>query len=170
MAGERQVWEDKYKMDMGKQSQEIAKLKIQLRAEKIGRAELRAENQSIQDALRVMEQSLVEHENYIVELQKENAYQNVMYERAFVEVEGDRKAWKVQCLARQLYIRHTTQQIYKAVRKAHDMLEKAEALYREVVPTGKNRQRLVNFLEEARNHYEQVKAFYGYNCNMLNNV
>ena len=36
MAEERQVWEDKYKMDMEKQSQEIAKLKIKLRAEKIG--------------------------------------------------------------------------------------------------------------------------------------
>ena len=48
------------------------------------------------------------------------------------------------------------------------MLEKAEALYQQVTPTGKNEQRLVNFLEEAKNHYEQVKAFYGYNCNMLN--
>ena len=36
MVGERQVWEDKYKMDMGKQSQEIAELKIKLRVEKIG--------------------------------------------------------------------------------------------------------------------------------------
>ena len=74
MAGERQVWEDKYKMDMEKQSQEIAKLKIKLRAEKIGWAELRTENQSIRDALRTIEQSLVEHENYIVELREENAY------------------------------------------------------------------------------------------------
>ena len=80
-------------MDTGKQSQEIAKLKIKLRAEKIGWAELRAENQSIRDALCPMEQSLIEHENYIVELRKENAYQNVMYERALVEVEGDREAW-----------------------------------------------------------------------------
>ena len=127
-------------------------------------------NQSILDALRAMEQSLVEHENFIIELQRENAYQNVMHERALTEAEGDREAWKTQCLARQLYIRHTTQQIYKAVRKAHDMLEKAEALYREVIPTGKNGQRLVNFLEKSRNHYKQVKAFYGYNCNMLNNV
>ena len=55
-----------------------------------------------------MEQSLVEHENYITELQRENAYQNVMYESALIEVEGDREAWKTQCLARQLYIRHTT--------------------------------------------------------------
>ena len=77
-----------------------------------------------------------------------------MHERAFAEIEGDREAWKAQCLARQLYIWHTTQQIYKAVRKAHDMLEKAEALYWEVVPIGKNGQRLVNFLEKARNHYE----------------
>ena len=50
------------------------------------------------------------------------------------------------------------------------MFEKMEALYRGVVPTGKNGQRLVNFLEEAKDHYKQVKAFYGYNCNMLNNV
>ena len=74
MGGERQVWEDKYKMDMGKQSQEIAELKIKLRAEKIGRAELQAENQSIRDVIHTMEQSLVEHENYIVEFQEENAY------------------------------------------------------------------------------------------------
>ena len=170
MAGERQVWEKKYKMDMGKQSQEIAKLKIKLRVEKIGRAELRAENQLIQDVLRTMEQSLVEHENYIVELREKNAYQNVMYEKALVEVERDREAWKAQCLARQLYIRHTTKKIYKVIHQAYDMLEKAEAFYQEVVPTRKNGQRLVNFLEKARNHYEQVKAFYGYNCNMLNNV
>ena len=94
MAGERQVWEDKYKMDMEKQSQEIAELRIKLRAEKIGLAELQAENQSIRDAIRVMEQSLVEHENYIVELWEENAYQNMMYERALVEVKGDKEAWK----------------------------------------------------------------------------
>ena len=112
-----------------KQTWEIAELKIKLRAEGISRAELQAENRSILDALRAMEQSLVEHENFIIELQGENAYQNVMHERAFAEAEGDREAWKTQCLARQLYIRHTTQQIYKAVRKAHDMLEKAEALY-----------------------------------------
>ena len=68
MAGERQVWKDKYKMDMEKQSQDIAELKIKLKAEKIGRAELQARNQSICDALHAMEQSLVEHENYIVEL------------------------------------------------------------------------------------------------------
>ena len=41
-----------------------------------------------------MEQSLVEYENYIVELREENAYQNVMYERALVEIERDKEAWK----------------------------------------------------------------------------
>ena len=61
-----------------------------------------------------------------------------MYERALIEVEGDKEAWKVQCLARQLYIRHTTKQIYKAVHKAHNMLEKRKALYWEIVPIGKN--------------------------------
>ena len=92
----------------------------------------------------------------------------MQYERALNEVEKDKKAWEVQCLARQLYIQHTIKQIYKAIHKAHDMLEKAESLYQQVTPTGKIEQRLVNFLEEAKYHYEQVKAFYGYNCNMLN--
>ena len=85
----RQV-QDRY----GKHSQEIVEQKIKLRAERIGRAELQAENQSILDALLAMEQSLVEHENFIVELQRENAYQNVMYKRALIEIEGDREAWK----------------------------------------------------------------------------
>ena len=74
IAREKQAWEDKNKTNMGKHSQEIAELKIKLRAERIGRAKLQAENQSILDALRAMEQSLVEHENFIVELQRENAY------------------------------------------------------------------------------------------------
>ena len=47
MVEERQTWESKYKMDTEKQSQEIMELKLKLRAEKIGQAELRAKNQSI---------------------------------------------------------------------------------------------------------------------------
>ena len=104
MAEERQTWESKYKMDTGRQSQEIIELKLKLRAEKIGRAKLQAENQSIRNALHAMEQSLEEHKNYIIELREENAYQNVQYERALGEVESDKEAWKAQCLVRQLYI------------------------------------------------------------------
>ena len=40
---------------MGRQSQEITELKLKLRAEKIGRAELQAEYQAIWNALREME-------------------------------------------------------------------------------------------------------------------
>ena len=47
MAEERQIWESKYEMDTGKQFEEITEIKFKLRAEKIGRAELRAKNQSI---------------------------------------------------------------------------------------------------------------------------
>ena len=118
--------------------QEITELKLKLRVEKIGQAELQAENQSIRNALHTMEQSLVEHKNYIIELQEENAYQSVQYERNLGEVERDKEVWKTQRLARQFYIRHTTKQIYKAIHKVHDMLEKVETLYQEVIPTGKN--------------------------------
>ena len=48
------------------------------------------------------------------------------------------------------------------------MFEKADALFQEVVPTRKNGQWLVNFLEEAKDHYVQVKMFYEYNYNILN--
>ena len=61
-------------MDTGKQSQEIMELKLKLRAEKIRRAELQVENQAIWNALREMEQSLVEHKNYINEVREENIY------------------------------------------------------------------------------------------------
>ena len=71
-------------------------------------------------------------------------------------------------MARQLYIKHETKQLYKAVIKANEMWDKAEALRREFVPTGRNGQQLLNFIEEAKDHYKQVKAFYGHNCNMLN--
>ena len=107
MAEERQIWESKYKMDTRKQSQEITELKFKLRAEKIGRAELWAENHSTQNAFRAMEQSLIKHKDYIVELQEDNIRQTVPYERTFADLWEDKKGWKAQCLARQLYIKHT---------------------------------------------------------------
>ena len=100
MGEERQVWEDKYKADTKKQSQEIMKLKIKIRAKKNGWVELQVENQSIWNNLHVMEQSLMKHKNYITELREENIYQSVQYERAFGEVERDKEVWKAQCLTR----------------------------------------------------------------------
>ena len=57
--------------------------------------------------------------------------------KGFCKVERDKEAWETQYLARKLYIQHTIKQIYKAIYKAHDMLEKAEALYREVIQIGR---------------------------------
>ena len=88
MVGERQVWEDKYKMHTRKQSQGITELRFALKAEKIGQAELQAKNQSIRNAFHVMEQSLVKHKNYISELREENIYQNVQHERILDEEIG----------------------------------------------------------------------------------
>ena len=55
MTKERQVWKNKYEVDTKEWSREITKLKFKQRAEKIERAELRAENQSVQNAIRAME-------------------------------------------------------------------------------------------------------------------
>ena len=85
----------------------VTELKFKLRVEKIEQAELRAKNQSVWNAIRAMEQSLKEHNNYIIELQKDNVRQIVKYDRALVEAWRDRKDWRAQYLARQLYIKHT---------------------------------------------------------------
>ena len=68
MAEERQAWENKYEADTIERSQEIMELKFKLRAERIERAELQAENQVVRNAIRALEQSLEEHKDYIFEL------------------------------------------------------------------------------------------------------
>ena len=92
----------------------------------------------------------------------------IEFDRALAEAWRDREDWRVQCLARQLYIKHTIGQIYKAICKTHEMFDKVEALRQSFAPIRRNGQQLLNFIEEVKDHYEQVKAFYGYNCNMLN--
>ena len=47
-------------------------------------------------------------------------------------------------------------ELYKAANKAQEMLEETEALQRNTVPTGRNGQRLSFFLDEVRDHYNQV--------------
>ena len=117
-----------------------------------------------------MEQSLKEHRDYIILLREEDVNKIIEYERLLGELGRDNEDWRAQCMARQLYIKHETKQLFKAVDKAHEMWDKAKALRREFILTGRNRQQLLKFIEKAKDHYKQVKAFYGYNCNMLNSM
>ena len=94
MVEERQVWEDKYEVDAKERSQEIAELKFKLKAERIERAELQAENQSIWNAIRALEQSLEEHKDYIIELQEDSVRQTVEFDRALAEAWRDREDWR----------------------------------------------------------------------------
>ena len=71
-----------------------------------------------------MEQSLEEHKNYIVQLREDSVWQTVEYDRALAEAWRDREDSRAQCLAKQLYIKHTIEQIYKAICKAHEMFDK----------------------------------------------
>ena len=140
-------------------------MKFKLRAKKIKQAELK---QSFQKTIQSMEQSLKEHMDYIILLREEDVSKTVEYKRLLGELSRDNEDWKAQCMARQLYIKHETKQLFKAIDKAHEMWDNAEALRREFIPTRRNGQQLLSFIEEAKDHYKQVKAFYGYNCNMLN--
>ena len=105
MVEERQAWENKYEVDTKERSQEITELKFKLRVERIERAELRAENQAVRNAIRALEQSLEEHKDYIIELQEDSVRQTIEFDRALAEEWRDREDWRAQCLARQLYIK-----------------------------------------------------------------
>ena len=96
-----------HKADTNEQSREITELKFKLKVEKIERAELRAENQSVRNTIRAIEQSLREHKDYIVKLQEDYVRQTVEYDRALAEAWRNREDWRAQWLARQLYIKHT---------------------------------------------------------------
>ena len=100
MVEKKQVWEYKYETDTREQFKEITELKFNLRVEKIGQAELRAENQSVWNVFRAMEQSLREHKDYIVELWEDNVRQTVDFEKALAKAWRDREDWRAQCLAR----------------------------------------------------------------------
>lgn len=62
----------------------------------------------------------------------------------------------------QIYIEHITTQICKAVRKAEEMYEEAEALEHQCAPTTALGRRLLAFLNEARDQYAQIRSFYGF--------
>ena len=85
MAEERQTCENKYEADTEEHSQETTELKFKLRAERIEREELRVENQAVRNAIRALEQSLEEHKDYIIELQKDSVRQIVEFDRALIE-------------------------------------------------------------------------------------
>ena len=77
---------------------------------------------------------------------------------------------KRENLGRQKYIEHLTTQIHKGICKAKEMVKEAEALRQVVAPVGEHGQRLLNFIEEAKAQYEQIKQFYGYNARMINSM
>ena len=118
MVEERQMWEHKYETATGKQSQEIAGLKFKLRAKKIEQAELK---QSFQNTFQSMEESLKEHRDYIILLRKEDVSKTIAYERLLRELGRDNEDWKVQYMARQIYIKYETKQLFKAYQGPRDV-------------------------------------------------
>ena len=90
MAKERQAWENKYEADTKERSQEITELKFKLKAERIERVELRAQNQAVRNAIRALEQSLEEHKDYIIRLQEDSVRRTVEFDRALAEAWRDR--------------------------------------------------------------------------------
>ena len=96
-----------------------------------------------------MEQSLREHKDYIVELQEDSVRQTVEYDKALAEAWRDREDQRAQCLAKQLYIKHTIEQIYKAIYKAHEMFDKAGGILPKFRPYQKKWSAAIKFPRES---------------------
>ena len=118
MIEERQMWEHKYETVIGKQSQEIAGLKFKFRAKKIVQAKL---SQSFQNTIQSMKQFLKEHMDYIILLREQDVSKTVEYERLLRELGRDNEDWKVQYMARQIYINYETKQLFKAYQGPRDV-------------------------------------------------
>ena len=67
-----------------------------------------------------------------------------------------------------MYIDHITIQVRKIVHESRRMSKKTQALIREYYPQENLRQRLQDFLEEAKRQYEQITRFYEVNSDVLN--
>ena len=78
--------------------------------------------------------------------------------------------WRIQSNERQFYIDHLTKEIYKSTFISWKMVKKVVYLLQTSFPIGRDGQKIINFLEEARDQYDQVKNFFGCNARMNDNM
>ena len=60
--------------------------------------------------------------------------------------------------------------VYKSIFASWKMVKKVEDLLQTYFPIGRDGQRIINFLKETRDQYEQIKNFFGCNARMINNM
>ena len=80
------------------------------------------------------------------------------------------KDWRIQSHRRQLYIDHLTKEIYKVISISWKMVKKVEYLLQTSFSIGRDGQKIISFLGEARDQYDQVKNFFGCNARMIDNM
>ena len=78
--------------------------------------------------------------------------------------------WRIQSHGRQLYIDHLTKEIYKVISISWKMVKNVEYLLQTSFPTRRDGEKIISFLEETRDQYDQVKNFFGYNARMIDNI
>lgn len=120
--------------------------------------------------LQFLEQQLQSQETHITNLIYEHQEAEARWNHDYEMVLDSEGRWIANSLGRQLYIDYLTKEVFKVVIKAREMIVKVEALKQEVCPSGEFEQRLLNFLSEAKQQYEQISLFYGCNARMINDV
>ena len=78
--------------------------------------------------------------------------------------------WRAQSHGRQLYFDYLIKEVYKVIFASWKMVKKMEDLLQTYFPTRRDGQKIVSFLEEAMDQYEQVNNFFGFNARMINNM
>ena len=135
---------------------EMAELEIKLKEEEKKGFNSRRETRSLQQTIQELEQILSQEIRDVAALKVHYEHQvhhrNQLLDRTWKEKED----WRIDSGGRQRYMEYLGKKLYKAANNAQEMLEKTEALQRNTVPTGRNGQRLSFFLDEVRDHYNQV--------------
>ena len=147
---------------------EAATLKVELKEERDKNSESEEQKRALKRTIQELEHMFMEQRHSFAARREDYEYEIHRLNRLFDKTWSDKKAWKTQCFTRQIYIKHMLHQIEKAIIKANKMLVRARELWEYVLPVGKNGLRLLNFLEEAEDHYRQFRCFHGFNTRMLN--
>ena len=112
---------------------------MELREEQDRNLESEEQKRALKRIIQVLEQMFIEQRHSLTTRRVDYEYEIHHLNQTLDEVRMDRDAWKAQCFARQMYIKHMLGEIDKAIIKANEMLVRAKELRDHVFPIGKYR-------------------------------
>ena len=146
---------------------EMAELEIKLKEEEKRGFDSRRETRSLQQIIQELEQILSQEIRDVAALKVHYEHQVHHRNQLLDQVWKENEDWRIESGDRKRYVEYLGKKLYKVANKAQEMLEETKALQRNTIPTRKNGQRLSFFLDEVRDHYNQVVCFYSFHSKIL---